>query len=324
MTKRALITGITGQDGPYLAKLLLSKGYQVFGTVRGFGTPNTERLSEVGIIEEVELVPLELLNLDGITEALETIQPHEVYNLAAQSSVAASFKQPLITGDHTGLGAARLLEGIRTVNPRIKFYQASTSEMFGKVRVIPQNEETSFNPRSPYAIAKLYAHFMTVTYREAYDIFCCAGILFNHESPLRGLDYVTRKITHTVARIKSGLERELRLGSLDVQRDWGFAPEYVEAMWLMIQQEQPEDFVIATGEPHSVREFVQKAFSHVGLDWQDYVVTDPAFYRPAEVNMIVGDPAKAGSKLNWRPKTTFNELVGIMVDADMERVAQKS
>lgn len=318
MTKRALITGITGQDGAYLAQLLLSKGYQVHGTLRP-GGGNTARLDELGVTQDLSLATLDFSDREAIIKLLEKIQPGEVYNLAAQSSVAASFGNPLDTGDSTGLGAVRLLEGIRAVDPAIRFYQASSSEMFGRVDTAPKNEQTPFNPRSPYAAAKLYAHFMTVTCREAYDLFCCAGILFNHESPLRGQDYVTRKITLAAARIKLGLQRELRLGNLSVRRDWGYAPEYVEAMWLMMQQDQPDDFVIATGESHSVLEFVQKAFAYVGLDWQDYVVIDPAFYRPAEVNVVVGDAAKARTRLNWRPATTFDQLVRIMVDADIRR-----
>ncbi len=322
MTKRALITGITGQDGAYLARLLLSKAYQVFGAVRQTGNINTDKLNELGIAEKIEFVPFDMLDYNSIIKVLERVQPDEIYNLAAQSSVAASFEQPLLTGDTTGLGAARLLEAIRTVNPGIKFYQSSSSEMFGKIEAVPQNENTPFFPCSPYAAAKLYAHFMTVNYRQAYGLFSCAGILFNHESPLRGLSYVTRKITHTVAQIKHGLANELRLGNMDVQRDWGFAPEYVEAMWLMLQQEQPDDYVIATGETHSVREFVEKAFSYAGLAWRDYVVVDPAFYRPADIKLVVGDAAKARIKLGWQPKTAFSELVRMMVDADMARVEQ--
>jgi len=320
MTKTALITGITGQDGAYLAKLLLEKGYQVVGTYRRTSGLNLERIEALGIKDQFELMPMDLQDQGNIIRVLDKVKPDEIYNLAAQSFVAVSFEQPMVTGDITGLGAARLLEGIRTVNPGIRFYQASTSEMFGKVQSVPQNERTPFYPRSPYAAAKLYAHWMTVNYRESYDMFACSGILFNHESPLRGLEFVTRKITHTVARIKCGQAKELRLGNLDAKRDWGYAPEYVEAMWLMLQQEKPEDFVIATGETHSVREFVEAAFSHVGLNWRDYVVVDPAFYRPAEVELLIGDPAKAKEKLGWQPKTTFRDLVGIMVEADLKRV----
>ncbi len=323
MPKTALITGITGQDGAYLARLLLSKGYQVYGAFRRSSVLNLERLDYLGIRERVELVPLDLLDLSGIVRVLDRVKPDEVYNLAAQSFVAVSFEQPVVTGDITGLGAVRMLEGIRLVNPKIRFYQASSSEMFGKVQAVPQNEKTPFYPRSPYAAAKLYAHWMTVNYREAYGIFACSGILFNHESPLRGLEFVTRKITHAVARIKAGLERELRLGNLEARRDWGYAPEYVEAMWLMLQQDEPGDYVIATGETHSVREFAEAAFAAVNLDWREYVKTDPAFYRPTEVDLLVGDASKAKEKLGWRPKVTFQELVGIMVEADLERVGGK-
>jgi len=323
LPKTALITGITGQDGAYLARLLLSKGYQVYGAFRRSSVLNLERLDYLGIRERVELVPLDLLDLSGIVRVLDRVKPDEVYNLAAQSFVAVSFEQPVVTGDITGLGAVRMLEGIRLVNPKIRFYQASSSEMFGKVQAVPQNEKTPFYPRSPYAAAKLYAHWMTVNYREAYGIFACSGILFNHESPLRGLEFVTRKITHAVARIKAGLERELRLGNLEARRDWGYAPEYVEAMWLMLQQDEPGDYVIATGETHSVREFAEAAFAAVNLDWREYVKTDPAFYRPTEVDLLVGDASKAKEKLGWRPKVTFQELVGIMVEADLERVGGK-
>lgn len=324
MTKRALITGVTGQDGAYLARFLLAKNYRVFGTVRQPGDINTWCLDELGITGGVELVPLDMSDFDAAVKVLVKTQPEEIYNLAAQSSVALSFEQPLATGDITGLGAARMLEAVRTVDRQIKIYQASSSEMFGKAQAVPQNEGSPFNPRSPYAIAKLYAHLMTVNYREAHGLFCCAGILFNHESSLRGPGYVTRKITDTVAKIKYGLEKELRIGHLDVQRDWGYAPEYVEAMWLMLQQEKPDDYVIATGETHTVREFVEKAFSYAGLDWQDYVVTDPAFYRPAEIQLVVGDAAKAATKLGWQPKTTFDELVRLMVEADIKRIGQCS
>ncbi|WP_027718312.1 GDP-mannose 4,6-dehydratase [Desulfovirgula thermocuniculi] len=320
MNRKALITGITGQDGAYLAQFLLSKGYKVFGSFRRASTLNLERLDYLGIREEVELIPLDLLDLGNIIRVLEKVQPDEVYNLAAQSFVAVSFDQPVATGEVTGLGAARMLEAIRIVNPKIKFYQASSSEMFGKVQSVPQNEKTPFYPRSPYAAAKLYAHWMTVNYREAYGIFACSGILFNHESPLRGLEFVTRKITYTVARIKHGLANELRLGNLKARRDWGYAPEYVEAMWLMLQQPEPDDYVIATGETHSVQEFAQEAFACVGLDWRDYVVEDPAFYRPADVELLVGDANKAREKLGWRPRTTFKELVRLMVEADLKRV----
>ncbi|APC07775.1 GDP-mannose 4,6-dehydratase [Neomoorella thermoacetica] len=320
MSKTALITGITGQDGAYLAHLLLSKDYRVIGTFRRSSTVNLERLDYLGIRDKLELLPVDLLDLGNIIRVLEKTQPDEVYNLAAQSFVAVSFDQPMATGEITGLGAARVLEAIRIVNPKIKFYQASSSEMFGKVQAVPQNEKTPFYPRSPYAAAKLYAHWMTVNYREAYGIFACSGILFNHESPLRGLEFVTRKITYTVARIKHGLANELRLGNLEAKRDWGYAPEYVEAMWRMLQQPEPEDYVIATGETHSVREFAEEAFAYIGLDWKDYVIEDPAFYRPADVELLVGDATRARKKLGWQPRTTFKDLVRLMVKADLKRI----
>lgn len=322
MSRTALITGITGQDGAYLAQFLLGKGYRVFGAFRRSSTVHFERLEYLGIHDKVELVPLDLLDLGSVIRVLEKVEPDEVYNLAAQSFVAVSFDQPVATAEVTALGAARVLEAIRIVNPRIRFYQASSSEMFGKVQAVPQNEKTPFYPRSPYAVAKLYAHWMTVNYREAYGIFACSGILFNHESPLRGLEFVTRKITHTVAKIKLGLARELRLGNLKARRDWGYAPEYVEAMWLMLQQDEPDDYVIATGETHSVQEFAEEAFACVGLDWREYVVEDPALYRPADVDLLVGDATKAREKLGWRPKTSFKELVCLMVEADLERVGK--
>lgn len=321
--KTALITGITGQDGAYLAKLLLSKGYRVCGSFRRTSTVNLERLEYLGIRDKVELVPMDLLDVGNIIRVLEKVRPDEVYNLAAQSFVAVSFEQPVVTGEITGLGAARLLESIRIVNPRIRFYQASSSEMFGKAHAIPQNEKTPFYPRSPYGVAKLYAHWITVNYREAYNIFACSGIFFNHESPLRGLEFVTRKITHAVARIKQGFDRELRLGNLDAMRDWGYTPEYVEAMWLILQHDEPDDYVVATGEAHSVREFAEEAFACVGLDWQDHVVVDSVFCRPADVDLLVGDATKIGQELGWQPRTAFKELVRIMVEADMERVGVK-
>lgn len=323
MTKTALITGITGQDGAYLADFLVKKGYRVSGTFRRTSFINLDRLDCLGVRNLINLIPMDLTDQGNIIRVLQEVQPDEVYNLAAQSFVGVSFEQPITTGEITGLGVTNLLEAIRIVNPEIKFYQASTSEMFGKAQAVPQNEKTPFYPRSPYAIAKLYAHWMTVNYREAYDMFTCSGILFNHESPLRGLEFVTRKITNTVARIKLGVERELRLGNLEAKRDWGYAPEYVEAMWLMLQHDKPDDYVIATGETHSVKEFVEEAFSHVGLDWQDYVVVDPSFYRPAEVEFLMGDPSKAKEKLGWQAKTTFKELVRLMVEADIERVGRE-
>lgn len=321
MGKTALITGITGQDGAYLAQFLLSKGYRVYGTFRRTSNPNFTRLYYLGIEKKVELIPLDLLDLSNIIRVLEKTQPDEIYNLAAQSFVALSFEQPLITSDITAFGAARMLEAIRIVNPSIKFYQASSSEMFGKVQRVPQDENTPFYPRSPYAVAKLYAHWMTVNYREAYGIFACSGILFNHESPLRGEEFVTRKISMAVARIKKGIQDKLYLGNLEAKRDWGYAPEYVKAMWLMLQQDKPDDYVIATGEVHSVRDFVIEAFNYAGLNWKDYVVIDPSFYRPTEVDLLVGDPKKAKEKLGWEAETKFKDLVRIMVTADEERLA---
>lgn len=332
--KKSLITGITGQDGAYLAKLLLEKEYEVYGTFRRTSDLHLNRLRFLGIEEKVKYVPLELLEFTNIYRTIEKIQPDEIYNLGAQSFVALSFEEPMFTADVTGLGPLRLLEAIRTINPRIKFYQASSSEMFGKVQAIPQNEKTPFYPRSPYAASKLFAHWITVNYRESYNMFACSGILFNHESPLRGLEFVTRKITHAVARIKLGLQKELRLGNLDSKRDWGYAQEYVEAMWLMLQQDEPDDYVIATGETHSVREFVEAAFKNLGIDieWSGkgvdekgidkasggvLVRIDPEFFRPAEVDLLIGNSEKAKKKLGWSPKTTFKELVGIMVEHDL-------
>lgn len=323
MTKKALITGITGQDGAYLSKFLLEKGYHVYGAFRRTSIVNFDRIERLGIRNQIELISMDLTDQGNIIRLLQKIQPDEVYNLAAQSFVAVSFEQPVTTGEITGLGVTNLLEAIKMVNPKIKFYQASTSEMFGKVQAVPQNEKTPFYPRSPYAVAKLYGHWMTINYRESYGMFACSGILFNHESPLRGLEFVTRKITNTVAKIKLGLEKELRLGNLEAKRDWGYAPEFVEAMWLMLQQGKPDEYVIATGETHSVKEFVEEAFYHVGLDWHDYVVVDPSFYRPAEVDLLVGDSTKARQKLGWQRKTTFKDLVKLMVEADIEGVGRK-
>ncbi len=319
----ALITGITGQDGAYLAAFLLSKGYRVVGGFRRASTVNTTRLDALGITRDVELVPFDLTDHGNMRRTLDRIEPDEVYNLAAQSFVGVSFEQPVTTGEITGVGVVRLLEAIREVNPSIHFYQASTSEMFGKAREVPQNEETPFHPRSPYAAAKLYAHWSTVNYREAYGMHASSGILFNHESQLRGAEFVTRKITLGAARIRYGLQSELKLGNLDAKRDWGYAKEYVEAMWLMLQQPEPDDYVIATGESHSVREFVEAAFEAAGLgsSWERYVATDPAFMRPAEVHFLRGDPTKAREKLGWSPKTTFEELVSLMVEADLRRAA---
>lgn len=323
MGKTALITGITGQDGAYLAELLLGKGYTIVGAERRASTRNRMRTNELGITDEITFADFDLADQGNMIRVLEKHQPDEVYNLAAQSFVALSFEQPVMTGDVTGIGVARLLEAIRNVNPKIRFYQASTSEMFGKVQAVPQSEETPFYPRSPYGVAKLYGHWLTVNYRESYDMYACSGILFNHESPLRGVEFVTRKITLAVARIKHGLQKELRMGNLDAKRDWGYAKEYVEGMHLMLQQDAPDDFVLATGKTHTVESFVEAAFSSVGLEWRDFVVIDPAFVRPAEVDLLLGDPSKAKAKLGWEPKTSFEELVALMVEADMERVGVK-
>ena len=319
--KTALITGITGQDGAYLAELLLNKGYTVVGAERRASTRNRMRTNELGITDSVTFADFDLADQGNMLRVLDKHQPDEVYNLAAQSFVALSFEQPVMTGDVTGIGVARLLEAIRTVNPKIRFYQASTSEMFGKVQEVPQTENTPFYPRSPYGVAKLYGHWLTVNYRESYDMYACSGILFNHESPLRGPEFVTRKITLAVARIKRGLQKELRLGNLDAKRDWGFAKEYVEGMYLMLQQNAPDDYVLATGETHTVEAFVEAAFSAAGLQWRDYVVMDPAFVRPAEVDLLLGDPSKAKEKLGWQPRTTFAELVALMVEADLARIS---
>ena len=319
--KRALITGVTGQDGSYLAELLLEKGYQVFGLVRRTSSDSFERIKH--ICDQITLESADLLDEASIMSLVKRIQPQELYNLAAQAFVPASFDQPVFTGEVTGLGVTRILDAIRIVDPTIRFYQASSSEMFGKVVEVPQTEKTSFHPRSPYGVAKIYGHWITVNYRESYDIFACSGICFNHESPRRGVEFVTRKITHAVARIKLGLAKELRLGNLEARRDWGFAGDYVEAMWLMLQQDQPDDYVIATGHTHSVREFAKLAFDAVGLNYEDYVVTDPKFLRPAEVDSLVGDSSKAAKKLNWRPKVSFEELAAMMVEADLKRVREE-
>jgi GDPmannose 4,6-dehydratase len=316
--RRALITGITGQDGSYLAELLLEKGYEVFGMTRRASTENVERIRH--LVDRITLLQGDLLDPPSLVSALRESEPIEVYNLAAQSFVAASWNQPVLTAEFTAVGVTRMLEALRTADPSIRFYQASSSEMFGKVREVPQNEQTPFYPRSPYGVAKAYGHFITVNYRESYGLYAVAGILFNHESPRRGLEFVTRKISDGVARIKLGLADELRLGNLAAQRDWGFAGDYVEAMWLMLQQDEPDDFVIATGEAHSVREFLEIAFEHVGLSPDQYVVSDPRFLRPAEVDHLVGDASKAAEKIGWAPRTHFRELVEIMVDADLERL----
>jgi GDPmannose 4,6-dehydratase len=316
----ALVTGITGQDGAYLAQLLLEKGYHVVGAFRRASLVSTARLDALGITHEVELVPFDLTDHGNMRRTIERSEPDEIYNLAAQSFVGVSFEQPVTTGEITGVGVVRLLEAIREVNPHIRFYQASTSEMFGKAPA-PQSEETLFYPRSPYAASKLYAHWTTVNYRESYGMHASSGILFNHESPLRGAEFVTRKITLAAARIKHGLQNDLKLGNLEAKRDWGYAKEYVEAMYLMLQSPDPDDYVIATGETHSVRDFVEAAFEAADLDWENHVVTDPAFLRPAEVDLLLGDRTKAKEKLGWEPKTSFEDLVGLMVEADLKRAA---
>lgn len=313
---RALITGVTGQDGSYLAEFLLAKGYEVVGMVRRSSTLNFERIAHIQ--DQLTLVSGDLTDGFSLLNILREHRPTEVYNLAAQSFVPTSFGQPVLTGDATGLGVMRMLEAIRIIDPTIRFYQASSSEMFGKVVEVPQRESTPFYPRSPYGVAKVYGHWATVNYRESYDLFACSGILFNHESPRRGLEFVTRKIAHAVARIKLGLDRELPLGNLDAQRDWGFAGDYVRAMWLMLQQERPDDYVIATGLTYTVRHFCEVAFGHVGLNWQDHVVQDERFMRPAEVDLLIGDAEKARERLDWRPETSFEQLVAMMVDADMK------
>jgi GDPmannose 4,6-dehydratase len=317
----ALITGVTGQDGSYLAELLLEKGYHVVGMVRRSSTVNFERLAHIQ--DQLELVNGDLLDQVSMIEALREHQPTEVYNLAAQSFVQTSFGQPVLTGETTALGVTRVLDAIRIVNPEIRFYQASSSEMFGKVREVPQTEATPFHPRSPYGVAKVYGHWITVNYRESYQLHASSGILFNHESPRRGLEFVTRKITHGVAQIALGKATELRLGNLDAHRDWGFAGDYVDAMWRMLQLDEPDDFVVCTGESHSVREFCEVAFNHVGLDYADHVVVDERFFRPAEVDLLVGDCTKAETELNWVKRTSFTDLVEMMVDADMELLQGK-
>ncbi len=312
----ALITGITGQDGSYLAEFLLEKGYRVVGMVRRSSTVNFQRIEHIQ--DRVILVPGDLLDQMSLVDALQEYEPQEVYNLAAQSFVPTSWRQPVFTGEVTALGVTRMLEAIRIVNPKIRFYQASSSEMFGKVRESPQRETTPFYPRSPYGVAKVYGHWITVNYRESYGIFACSGILFNHESPRRGLEFVTRKVTYGAAKIKLGLANDLHLGNLDARRDWGYAGDYVRAMWLMLQQDKPDDYVVGTGETHSVRELCQVAFSYLDLDWEKYVVVDPRFYRPAEVDLLVSAPDKARRVLGWEPKVSFEELIHMMVDADLE------
>ena len=309
--KRALITGITGQDGSYLAEFLLEKGYEVYGLVRRSSTINFERINHIQ--DDLHILSGDLLDQNSLTSALREARPIEVYNLAAQSFVQASFQQPLLTGEITGLGVARLLESLHSFDPEIRMYQASTSELFGKVRETPQHEDTPFYPRSPYGVAKLYGHWITINYRESYDMFCSAGILFNHESPRRGLEFVTRKITHGVAMIKHGKAKSLALGNLDARRDWGYAGDFVKAMWLMLQQDEPNDFIIATGVDRSIRDFCQVAFGYVDLDWEEFVVVDEKFFRPAEVNILLGDASKAREKLGWEPEVSFEEMVGMMV-----------
>jgi GDPmannose 4,6-dehydratase len=315
---RALITGVTGQDGSYLAELLLAKGYEVAGMVRRTSHHSYERIEH--LLDRIEIVAADLLDQHSLTVVLQDTRPDEVYNLAAQSYVPTSWSQPVLTGEFTALGVTRILEAIRLVHPSARFYQASSSEMFGKVTETPQRETTSFYPRSPYGVAKVYGHWITVNYRESYGLYAVSGILFNHESPRRGIEFVTRKVTDGVARIKLGLARELRLGNLDARRDWGFAGDYVEAMWRMLQREQPVDYVVGSGETHSVRELVELAFGRVGLDYHDYVVSDPRFYRPAEVDVLLADPSKARRELGWSPRVGFAELVAMMVDADLERL----
>lgn len=318
MAKKALITGITGQDGSYLAEFLLSKGYDVYGMVRRTSTVYYERIQHIQ--DNIQLIQGDLSDQTSLNSAIRQVQPDEVYNLGAQSFVPTSWNQPVFTGEITGLGVTRILDAIHSVKPDTRFYQASSSEMFGKVREVPQTEMTPFYPRSPYGVAKVYGHWITVNYRESYDLYACSGILFNHESPRRGLEFVTRKVTFNVAKIKLGLSNELRIGNLDSQRDWGFAGDYVQAMWLMLQQDEPDDYVVATGATHSVQRLLEVAFGAVDLDWQNYAVQDERFMRPAEVDLLVGSPAKAHAKLGWEPSVTFEEMIQMMVEADLERL----
>ncbi|HRX77863.1 MAG TPA: GDP-mannose 4,6-dehydratase [Pirellulaceae bacterium] len=322
MSRTALITGITGQDGSYLAELLLSKGYEVHGVVRRSSSDNCQRIRHIE--SDVTLHPGDLIDQQSLTQLIADVHPDEVYNLAAMSFVPTSWPQPILTAETTGLGVTRVLEAIRSVDRQIRFYQASSSEMFGRVQETPQSETTPFWPRSPYSVAKVYGHWITVNYRESFDLFACSGILFNHESPRRGTEFVTRKISRTVAKIKLGLAEELRLGNMKAKRDWGFAGDYVEAMWMMLQQDAAEDYVVGTGETYEVEEFVSAAFEHVNLDWHDYVVIDPKFYRPAEVDLLVADPTKAKRDLGWEPKVSFRELVTMMVDADLADLASRT
>ena len=321
MKKRALITGITGQDGSYLAEFLLEKDYEVFGMVRRSSTENFERIEHVR--DKVTLIQADLLDQMSLITAISESDPDEIYNLAAQSFVPTSWTKPVLTAEFTAVGVTRVLEALRLSKPDARFYQASSSEMFGKVKETPQNEETPFHPRSPYGVAKVYGHFITINYRESYDLYACSGILFNHESPRRGLEFVTRKVTDAVARIKLGLQTELALGNLDARRDWGYAGDYVEMMWMMLQQDEPDDYVIASGETHSVRELVEVAFGRVDLDWKDYVVIDERFVRPAEVDLLIGDSSKAREKLGWVCRVSFQELIGMMVDSDLKRVQKQ-
>ena len=321
--KTALITGITGQDGSYLAEFLLEQGYGVIGMVRRSSTVNFDRIAHLQEIDALEIVQGDLLDQMSLIDILRECSPDEVYNLAAQSFVPTSWRQPVLTGEFTALGVTRMLDAIRIVKPDIRFYQASSSEMFGKVVAVPQTETTPFYPRSPYGVAKVYGHWITVNYRESYHLYACSGILFNHESPRRGLEFVTHKVTHAAARIKLGLQKEVRLGNLDAQRDWGYAGDYVKAMWLMLQQDEPEDYVVATGETHSVRELCDVAFRCVGLDYDDYVVIDERFYRPAEVDLLIGDSSKARQKLGWEPKVSFEELIEMMVKADLAALQEE-
>jgi len=320
MAKRALITGITGQDGSYLAELLLEEGYEVFGMVRRLSTPNNWRIEH--ILDRITLKPADLLDQLSLLRLVDDVRPQEIYNLAAMSFVPASWDQPMLTGEFNSQGVTRLLDAVRTIDPKIRVYQASSSEMFGKVREVPQTELTPFYPRSPYGVSKVFAHYITVNYRESYDLFAVSGMLFNHESPRRGLEFVTRKVTDGVARIKLGMQKKLSIGNVDAHRDWGFAGDYVRAMWLMLQQDEADDYVIATGVAHSVKELLEIAFARVGLDWQDYVYQDPALLRPAEVDHLLGDSSKARRQLKWEPRVDFKQLVEMMVDADMERVAR--
>jgi GDPmannose 4,6-dehydratase len=322
MERTALITGVTGQDGSHLADFLLEQGYQVVGMVRRTSTVNFDRIRHIQ--DKITLIQGDLLDQSSLVDVLRESRPHEVYNLAAQSFVPTSWKQPVLTGEFTALGVTRILEAVRMVDPTMRFYQASSSEMFGKAQQVPQNEKTPFYPRSPYGVAKVYGHWITVNYRESYNLFACSGILFNHEGPRRGLEFVTHKVTHGAARIKLGLADELRLGNLESKRDWGYAPDYVRAMWLMLQQPEPDDYVIATGQTHSVRELCEVAFGYLGLDWRDFVVQDPAFMRPAEVDQLVGDAGKARQKLGWQPTVSFEDMIRLMVDYDLAALKKEN